>query len=186
MTKINKALFLDRDGVININHGYVHTKDNFDFIDGIFDLVCVAKSLGYLVLVVTNQAGIGRGYYSEDQFCELTDWMCAEFERHGAPLDKVYFSPYHPTAGIGIYRKDDDTRKPRPGMILKAKEDFNLVLDACVLVGDKASDIEAGIAAGVGTNVLFSTEQHPQLAGIEHLSVNALRDVVSFLAMQSS
>ncbi len=177
----NKALILDRDGVININYGYVYSKENFDFIDGIFDLVRAARANGYLVLVVTNQSGIGRGYYTEEQFKTLTEWMCLEFERRGATIDKVYFSPFHPTEGLGFYRQDEDTRKPRPGMILKAQNEFNLSLMKSILVGDKPSDIQAGIAAGVGVNVLFSPNNHTELAGFGHVLVGALRDVITYL-----
>jgi D-glycero-D-manno-heptose 1,7-bisphosphate phosphatase len=180
--KLNKALFLDRDGVINLNHGYVHSVDSFDFIDGIFDLVRFAKGKGYLVIVVTNQAGIGRGYYSEEQFQQLTKWMCGVFDQEGAPIDRVYFSPYHPTAGLGIYRKDDETRKPRPGMLLRAKHDFGLSLEDSILVGDKPTDIQAGLSAGVGQNVLFSLEDYSELAGTKkYCSVHALKDVVNYL-----
>ena len=167
--------------MINVNHGYVYSKDNFDFIDGIFDLVRAARAAGYLVLVVTNQAGIGRGYYSEEQFQALTEWMCGEFDRQGAVVDKVYFSPYHPTAGIGVYCQDEETRKPRPGMILKAKQEFNLSLPNSILVGDKSSDIQAGIAAGVGVNVLFSAVSHPELVGVEHVPIQALKDAIPHL-----
>jgi D-glycero-D-manno-heptose 1,7-bisphosphate phosphatase len=176
-----RALFLDRDGVINVNHGYVNSIENFDFVDGIFDLVRTACKAGYRVVVVTNQAGIGRGYYSESQFHELSAWMCAQFEKHGAPIDRVYFSPYHPTAGVGKYRKDEDTRKPGPGMILKAKHELGLSLEDSVLVGDKPSDILAGITAGVGTNVLFSDDTFFELAGLDYLPVRALKDVIPCL-----
>lgn len=179
--KLNKALFLDRDGVINLNHGYVHSVDSFDFIDGIFDLVRFAKSKGYVVIVVTNQAGIGRGYYSEEQFQQLTKWMCGVFDQEGAPIDRVYFSPYHPTAGLGIYRKDDETRKPRPGMLLSAKQDFGLSLEDSILVGDRPTDIQAGLSAGVGKNLLFSTDNYPELAGATYCSVYALKDVINYL-----
>lgn len=174
---MKKALFLDRDGVINLNHGYVHTQDNFDFIEGIFDLVREARAADYLVFVVTNQAGIGRGYYSEEQFHELTAWMCHEFDRHQAPIDKVYYSPYHPTHGLGKFLKEENTRKPGPGMLLIAQQEFGLSLADSVLVGDKLSDIQAGIAAGVGTNILLSTIPCSELAGVEHVVVNCLEEV---------
>ena len=110
-----RALFLDRDGVINVNHGYVHSIENFNFIDGIFDLVQTAHANNLKVVVITNQAGIGRGFYSEQQFDQLTSWMCKEFMKQGAPIDKVYFSPFHPTEGLGKYKKDDFSRKAKSG-----------------------------------------------------------------------
>lgn len=177
----SRALFLDRDGVINVNHGYVHSTDNFDFIDGIFELAKIASSGGYRIVVVTNQAGIGRGYYSERQFQELTDWMCAQFEQRGAPIDKVYFSPYHPTAGIGEYRKVEDTRKPGPGMIFRAERELGLSLRRSILIGDQPSDIQAGIAAGVGRNLLFSSDVYPELAGLPYIPVGALKEAIDWL-----
>ena len=150
-----RALFLDRDGVINVDQGYVSRSDNFEFIEGIFDLCRRAKSLGYLILVVTNQAGIGRGYYSEQDFLELTKWMSGVFRDRGAPIDKVYFCPCHAEHGIGIYKVDSFFRKPAPGMILQAAKEFDIDLSQSVLVGDKDSDIQAGIAAGVGRNLLY-------------------------------
>lgn len=153
-----RALFLDRDGVININHGYVHSVDNFDFIDGIFDVVRTAHANNLKVVVVTNQAGIGRGFYSVQQFHQLTSWMCKEFINAGAPIDKVYFSPFHPTEGLGEYKKDDFSRKPNPGMILQAQQELGLDLGNSMLIGDKARDIQAGIAAGLGLNILFTQE----------------------------
>jgi D-glycero-D-manno-heptose 1,7-bisphosphate phosphatase len=156
-----RALFLDRDGVININHGYVHSIENFEFIDGIFDLVRTAHANNLKVVIITNQAGIGRGFYSEQQFHQLTSWMCKEFINEGAPIDKVYFSPFHPTEGLGEYKKDDFSRKPNPGMILQAQQELGLDLDNSILIGDKVSDIKAGIAAGLGLNIIFGQERLP-------------------------
>lgn len=153
-----RAIFLDRDGVINIDHGYVHSVDNFDFIDGIFDVIRTAHANKLKVVVVTNQAGIGRGFYSVQQFHQLTSWMCKEFMNAGAPIDKVYFSPFHPTEGLGEYKKDDFSRKPNPGMILQAQQELGLDLANSMLIGDKARDIQAGIAAGLGLNILFTQE----------------------------
>ena len=177
----NHALLLDRDGVINVNHGYVHHPENFELIDGIFEVARAAHANGYKLLVITNQAGIARGYYSEKQFHQLTAWMCNEFLNEGAPIEKVYFSPFHPTEGLGKYKKDDVSRKPRPGMILQAQREMNLDLGNSILIGDKASDIQAGIAAGVRTNLLFSKDPPPELSGLPYQAIAALRDALPFI-----
>lgn len=176
-----RALFLDRDGVINLNHGYVHRQTDFEFIDGIFDLARAAHAQQYKLVVITNQAGIARGYYSQQQFLELTNWMCEQFVDNGAQIAKVYFSPYHPTEGIGEYKKDDFSRKPYPGMILRAQKEFNLDLESSILIGDKASDIQAGVAAGVGCNILFAQEELAELLGIAYQRISILRDALPFI-----
>jgi len=153
-----KAIFLDRDGVINVDTGYVCRISDFTFIEGIFELTHAAIAKGYLVFVVTNQSGIGRGYYSEADFKILTTWMIDRFKSEGVEIKKVFFSPYHPVHGVGRYKKDDISRKPQPGMLLAARRQFDLDLSESVLVGDKASDIEAGISAGVGTNLYLSND----------------------------
>lgn len=154
-----RALFLDRDGVINVNHGYVVTPERTDFIDGIFDLCRVARERDYLTVVVTNQAGIARGYYSEQEFTTYMDWMRGEFERRGSGLDAVYFCPHHPTAGHGRYLTICECRKPAPGMLLHALGDLNLDPEQCVMVGDKATDMEAAQRAGVSARLLLTHEQ---------------------------
>lgn len=121
-----KAIFLDRDGVINIDAGYVCRISDFIFIEGIFELTHAAIAKGYLVFVVTNQSGIGRGYYSEADFQILTTWMIDRFKSEGVEIKKVFFSPYHPVHGVGQYKKDDISRKPRPGMLLAAKKTVRL------------------------------------------------------------
>ena len=176
-----KGLLLDRDGVINQNHGYVCEKANFDFIDGIFDLALYAHKQNYKLFVITNQAGIGRGYSTEEQFHHLTAWMCDQFSAVGSPIDHVYYSPYHPTAGIGKYLKDDYSRKPHPGMILQAQQDFDIDLSASVLIGDQVTDIQAGVAAGVGTNLLFSQVKPMQLNGIKFALIKHLSEAIPYL-----
>ena len=167
--------------MINFNHGYVYEPENFEFIDGIFELACKAYANGYKLIVITNQSGIGRGYYSEQQFHELTTWMCNEFLNAGAPIEKVYFSPFHPTAGIGAYRKDDISRKPRPGMIHKAQHEMNLNLKSSILIGDNAIDIQAGIAAGVGLNILFAQKKNSKLIGLHYHVISTLREALPFI-----
>jgi len=149
------GLLLDRDGVINVDHGYVYRIDQFEFVPGIFDLCRAARVLGHRIAVVTNQAGIGRGLYTEADFHALTAWMQARFAAEGAPIDAVYFCPTHPTAGVGAYRVDSHFRKPGPGMLLQAAAELDLDLAASTLVGDKASDAEAAVAAGVGRVIVL-------------------------------
>ncbi len=179
------AVFLDRDGVININHGYVYKLENFDFIEGIFDVAQHAHELGYKLVVITNQAGIGRGYYSEADFHLLTQWMCQQFAQAGAPISQVYFSPFHPTAGLGSYLKDDFSRKPNPGMIFRAGEELDLDLSGSILIGDKPSDIQAGIAAGIGKNLLFAADHPMELEGVSYQKIASLRDALPHLARLS-
>jgi D-glycero-D-manno-heptose 1,7-bisphosphate phosphatase len=150
-----KALLLDRDGVINIDHGYLYKPEDVQFVDGIFDLCRQAITNGYLIFVITNQAGIGRGYYSLADFDYLTKWISEKFLDQGILISKVYYSPFHPIHGLGEYKKDDESRKPRPGMIHQAVNEFGLNLSESVLIGDKYTDIEAGQSAGVRTNILY-------------------------------
>jgi D-glycero-D-manno-heptose 1,7-bisphosphate phosphatase len=149
------ALILDRDGVINVDKGFVHRVEDCVFIDGIFDLVAAFRSRGFVAVVVTNQSGIARGYFDEATFTRLMEWMKDEFQRRGTALDAVYFCPDHPTDGIGVYRRDLGRRKPAPGMIREAARDLDLDLAASWAIGDKERDITAARAAGVGTLVLF-------------------------------
>jgi D-glycero-D-manno-heptose 1,7-bisphosphate phosphatase len=148
--KSTRALFLDRDGVINIDRGYVHRTEDFEFVPGIFELTrFVVQKLGWLVIVITNQAGIARGLYDEASYLRLTQWMCECFSARHAPIARVYHCPYDPEHGVGSYRLAHHWRKPLPGMILQAQIDFDLDLPNSTLIGDKISDIEAGAAAGI-------------------------------------
>jgi D-glycero-alpha-D-manno-heptose 1-phosphate guanylyltransferase len=145
-----KALFLDRDGTINIEKNYVSTVDNFEFRDGIFELVNDFYTKGYLIFVITNQAGIARGYYSEEDFKALTEWMVRQFKEKGIKIEEVRYCPHHPD-----FSGECDCRKPKPGMILSLLEDYHLDPGKCVLIGDKMKDVEAGVNAGIGINYLI-------------------------------
>jgi D-glycero-D-manno-heptose 1,7-bisphosphate phosphatase len=155
---LKKVLFLDRDGVINIDHGYVYRPDDFEFMPGIFDLVRHARSKGFSAIVVTNQSGIGRGYYTEEEFASLTQWMCHRFEDEDAALDHVFHCPYHPDATLEQYRAVHPWRKPAPGMLLAAAQQFDIDLPGSVLIGDRATDMQAAQAAGVGTKLLLGPD----------------------------
>ncbi len=177
------ALFLDRDGIINVDHDYVFQRENFEFIDGIFGLCRHAASLGYRIFVITNQAGIGRGYYTEQDFHDLTAWMCEVFRSEGVHIDKVYFCPFHAEHGIGRYKIDSPFRKPGPGMILQAATEFNIDLPGSVLLGDRETDVQAGIAAGVGRNLLLRPPGTDKPASsTNHTVVGCFSDVERILA----
>ena len=150
---MRKALFLDRDGVINIEKHYLHKIEDFEFIPGIIEVMRQYQQEGYALVVVTNQSGIGRGYYTEEAFWQLTEWMKQTLAAHGVIIDGVYFSPYHPEKGVGEYRRESDCRKPGPGMLLKAAEEMELDLGASMLLGDKESDVEAGQNAGLAQTI---------------------------------
>ena len=185
-----RALFLDRDGVINTDHGYVGTRREFEYVDGIFDHCRYATDLGFLLFVVTNQAGIARGYYTERDFLSLTEWMCTTFREHGAPITKVYFCPFHPEHGVGEYKRESKLRKPGPGMILQAQTEFDIDLTRSVLVGDRETDIGAGVAAGVGCNLLYCPESQSGASPFSGAAtaatarVKELLDVTPFLDAQ--
>lgn len=146
-----KVFFLDRDGVINIDHGYIYKPEQFEFIPGVFEACKMINQQGYEIVVVTNQSGIGRGYYTEQDFIALTTWMTDKFSEQGVAILDVYYCPHHATHGINNYLQDCDCRKPKPGMLLNASLEHDIDVNASVIVGDKTSDMEAGKRAGVGT-----------------------------------
>jgi D-glycero-D-manno-heptose 1,7-bisphosphate phosphatase len=152
------ALFLDRDGVVNVDRGYVHRVDQFEFLPGIFELARFAAERAWPIVVVTNQAGIGRGLYCEADYQTVNQWMCDRFRSEQAPIAKVYHCPFHAELGIGEYRVDHPWRKPRPGMILQAAGDLGLDLSRSCLIGDKPTDIEAAAAAGVPERILLDPQ----------------------------
>ena len=166
-----RAAFLDRDGVINLDHGYVSRREDFTFVPGVLDGARHLHALGFALVVVTNQSGIGRGLYSISDYEQLTTWIKGRFAAEGAPLAGVYHCPHHPTDAMGDFRKSCDCRKPAPGMLLAAARDLDLDLGASVLFGDKESDLLAARAAGVPVRVLIGTDARstpavPELTGI--------------------
>lgn len=146
---LRKALFLDRDGIINFDHGYVHTAGQTEWVPGIFELCTQAAGDGFLLVVVTNQAGIARGYYSEAEFLEYTRWVHEEFAARDVPLSATYYCPHHPSEGFGRYRVRCTCRKPQPGMLLAAMSELGISPDTSRLIGDKPTDIAAGVSAGI-------------------------------------
>lgn len=151
----NKALFLDRDGVINVDTGYLHKPEECIFVDGVTELLKAAKDRGYLNIVVTNQAGIGRGYYSENEFHSFMHWMNTSL---GNLIDDYFFCPFHPEHGVGVYKHDSWDRKPNPGMFEKAFKKHNISPLRSIMIGDNLSDIEAANKVHVARALLFVPE----------------------------
>ncbi len=180
-----RALFLDRDGVINRETGYLHRPEDILWVDGIFDLCRAALALDYRLVVVTNQAGIGRGLYTQAQFDDLTDWMMRQFADRGTPLSAVYSCPYHPEHGLGDYRREHEDRKPAPGMLLRAARDLGLDLSRSVLVGDRCTDIAAAHAAGLRQAFLLTGTEGPTACPSPYRPVASLDDVALWLRAES-
>lgn len=144
-----RALFLDRDGVINVDHGWVGTRDRFEWIPGAIEAIRMATEAGWHVFVVTNQSGVARGHYDEAAVDSLHAWMSDEIRRHGGTIDDIRYCPFHEEAALPAYRRASDWRKPEPGMILDLMRKWELDPDFCVLVGDQPRDIEAARAARI-------------------------------------
>jgi D-glycero-D-manno-heptose 1,7-bisphosphate phosphatase len=146
-----KAVFLDRDGTLNVDKGYVHNIEDWEWLPGAIDAIAALKNAGFLVIVVTNQAGIARGYYTGVDVAKLHVWINGELHKHGTMIDGFYYCPHHPEHGGKC-----ECRKPMPGMLHAAKQDFDIDLSCSWLVGDKASDIQAGLAAGVSSILVLT------------------------------
>ena len=143
------AALLDRDGVINVDHGYVHRPEDFEWMPGAIEAIKWLNDNHFLTLVVTNQAGIARGYYTEEDFKRLTGWIGDRLREHGAHLDATYHCPHHPTEGLGGYRVRCNCRKPEPGLIERAAQEWNFSKRDSFLIGDNESDMLAAQRAGV-------------------------------------
>jgi len=148
-----RALFLDRDGVINRDHGYVGTRDRFEWMPGARETMGYATASGWHVLVVTNQSGIARGRYSEADLAVLHAWMADEVRRHRGTIDDIRYCPFHPDGSVAAYRRLSDWRKPAPGMLLDLIRVWELDPAQCLLIGDQPSDLAAAAAAGVAAHL---------------------------------
>ncbi len=145
-----KALFLDRDGVINIDKKYVHKIEDFEFCEGIFELCRYFLQKDYLLFIATNQSGIARGYYTESDFFKLCEFMLDEFAKEDVKIEKIYHCPH---------LENCQCRKPKAGMLLKAKDEFNLDLENSIFIGDNLSDMQAGLNAKIKTLILVNEEK---------------------------
>ncbi len=157
MSTKQKAIFLDRDGVINQEVNYLHKIEDFKFTDNCISALKLLQSAGYSLFIVTNQAGIGRGYYSESDFHNLMNWLDTELAKHGVNITDIEFCPHHPTGATGIYKRYCTCRKPKPGMLLNLIGKHDVDVSKSFMVGDKFSDLEAAEAAGIEKCILVKT-----------------------------
>ncbi|BCD67616.1 D-glycero-beta-D-manno-heptose 1,7-bisphosphate 7-phosphatase [Nitratiruptor sp. YY09-18] len=149
---MHKAVFLDRDGVINVDKGYVGNIENFEFIDGVLESLRRLQQRGFKLIIITNQSGIGRGYYTLKDFQKLTKFMLQNLRDEGITIDGVYFCPHHPDEKCSC-------RKPAPGMIMQAAKEHEIDLSSSWLIGDKMSDIEAAKNAGIPNTILLQNKR---------------------------
>ena len=168
-----KALFLDRDGVINIDYGYVYKIDDFDFIDGIFDILRYFQKRGYYIFIITNQSGIDRGYYRVEDYNILTQWMLKEFKKEKITITKVLFCPY-------LTGENSKCRKPNIGMINTILDEYDIDLSNSIMVGDKPSDIDMAINAGIKESIYISSKKS---LGRESLYFNSVNEYKKYLCV---
>ncbi|GGK44330.1 MULTISPECIES: D-glycero-beta-D-manno-heptose 1,7-bisphosphate 7-phosphatase [Aliivibrio] len=178
------AVFIDRDGVINVDRGYVHKRDDFEYIDGVFEATKKLKEMGYLLVLVTNQSGIARGMFTEDQFEILTEWMDWNFADNGVDFDGIYYCPHHPEATVEKYKEACDCRKPNPGMLVSAQRFLDIDMENSIMIGDKKEDMMAAQAAGVGTRILVRTGKPVTEEGeaLATTVLDSVADVPKFLS----
>ena len=170
---MKKAAFLDRDGVINIDHAYVHRFEDFGFIPGVLQAARKLVDAGFALIIVTNQSGIGRGYYTQADFLALDARVRKVFADAGAPITDVYFCPHHPSKALSPWRCECSCRKPAPGMILKAIKEHDIDPATSVMFGDKQSDMQAAQAAGIGVRVLLGTDAKTDPLPVEQATHHA-------------
>jgi len=180
---LNKALFLDRDGVVNVDHGYVYEPEKFEFVDGVFSACKAFVDAGYKLIIVTNQSGIGRGYYTEADFHALSNWVVAQFAEHDVTVSGIYFCPHHPKKALPEYLKECQCRKPAPGMLLQGIDEHHIDATQSIMVGDKLSDMQAASNANIATKVLVRSGQAFDtcaLAAADHIC-DSLADLPALL-----
>lgn len=139
---MNKAIFLDRDGTINVDKEYLSKIEDFEYLPGVIDGLKILQDVGYKLIIITNQSGIARGYYTEEDFLKLNNWMVQDLRGRGIEISKVYYCPHHPEGKIEKYRIDCDCRKPKLGMYQRAIKDFDIDISESWTIGDKIRDSE--------------------------------------------
>lgn len=172
-----RAVFLDRDGTINLEKDYLHRVEDFAFVPGAPEAIRRLREAGFLVLVVTNQSGVARGYFGMEEVEALHRHLQRELERFGTAVDGFYVCPHHPTEGQGEYRRRCDCRKGEPGLLLQAAAEHRVDLDASFMVGDKAADVLAGERAGCRSILVLSGHGALEVAKLVGREVSVCADL---------
>jgi D-glycero-D-manno-heptose 1,7-bisphosphate phosphatase len=172
-----RAVFLDRDGTINVEREYLHRVEDFAFIEGAGEAIRRLRAAGFLVIVVTNQSGVARGYFGLKEVETLHQHLQAELARLGTQVDAFYCCPHHPREGVGEFRRECDCRKGRPGMLLRAAREHAIDLDRSYMVGDKVADVEAGRAAGCQSLLVLTGHGAREVEELPAEAAHVVRDL---------
>ncbi|MBI3950771.1 MAG: HAD family hydrolase [Acidobacteria bacterium] len=167
MTMLNRAIFLDRDGTVNVEVGYVNHLDRLELYPWTAEAIRLINQAGYKAIVLTNQSGVARKYMTEELVRKIHEKLQSELRRQGAYLDAIYYCPHHPAAPDPAYRIDCECHKPKPGMVERGRREFNLDLTQSFVIGDKYLDIE--LARNVGAKGVLVLTGYG-LGEYEHLS----------------
>jgi len=172
-----KTIFLDRDGVINKDIGYLHKIDEFEFIDGIFEICDYLSHMDYKIIIITNQSGIARGYFKENDYHNLTDWMLEEFKKKDIEILDIFYCPHGPES-------ECECRKPKPGMFNAAKYKHNINMFDSWAIGDSERDITAATLAGITNTIIVSsghqTDKENSQAKYQLSSIKEIRNIILF------
>lgn len=182
--RLHAAVFLDRDGTINVEKDYLYRPNDFEFISGAPQAIARLKQAGYKVIVVTNQSGVARGYFTENEVHLLHDYIQRELARFDCAIDAFYICPHHPEHGQGSYKVDCSCRKEQPGMILQAASDHGIDLSRSFMVGDKRADVEAGRAAGCRSILVrtgYGASEEKKLGTNDAIIVNDLTQAADYI-----
>lgn len=165
---MNKAVFLDRDGTINVEKNYLYKIEDFEFLPGVIDALKQLQQSGFMLIIITNQSGIGRGYYTEEDFHKLNNWMVSTLKEHGVTITDVYYCPHLPNAEVAEYRKDCECRKPKLGMYEQAVKDHNISLSESYAIGDKIRDCAICESTECNGFLIADSEKETVIQSVKH------------------